>query len=332
MNRAIWDVNQSSVEPSRLAIRSHLTSDDPIVRFIAASKLFESGDDSGYGVLVDLLSMEHPLPYHELDIRIWAIRMLQQYRRYEAIGEIQNFFDKTKNIDALSAILHLARDSAQVDPRFSYPDASVPPATTVSNLTLKDKKSAAELAKVVFDDPQCPSIWHERSRQICAWAVLREGREEPYFSYLRDQSERAIRADEDEIQGKQDWKRGFQYYASVQDSEVVEMLVSALDSSDPRIVEIASVNLIYNHHRLELVRPSIVRQLKSGDFDTEMNFLLRLAAAQDDPLIDEAGKIFDQRNSAKLWSRWAELRDGFSIYQWVDGYVAILNKKSEQDD
>jgi len=322
---------RSGLSSTRKNLKRYLEHTDPVVRFYAAKNLYVLGDASGYDALIGILQSGDDVALHKRDLRLWVIDLFRQYREKRATPDIYRFFTKTKSIDAFEALLRLEGKSAPVDPLSAYPDAQTYPSTTVFSLALKNPLLATELASATFEAPKCPDIYAEESRQIAAWALLRAGAGEPYFSYLRDQAEKAISGDRPPAgKDSNQYRKAFGYLASVNGSPVMEVLVRALESSDHRVVQLALVNLIFNHNDLLAARPRLISELKQRMINLGSEFTLQLVAALDDPELQRAANEFSKLDSSGQWRMWSVARKGWPIYNWIDDYVVILNETANK--
>jgi len=322
---------RSGLESTRRSLKRYLEHSAPVVRFLAAKNLYVLGDASGYDALIKIIQSSDSALLHKRDLRLWAIDLLRQYREKRATPDIYRFFTQTKSIDAFNALLRLEGKNAPVDPLSAYPDARPYPSTTVFSLALKNPLLATELASETFEDPKCPDIYAERSRQIAAWALLRAGAGEPYFSYLRDQAEKAISGDRPPAnKDTNQYRKAFEYLASVNGSPVKEVLVRALESSDDRVVQVALVNLIFNHNDLPASRPRLISELEQRTISLGSEFTLQLVAALDDPELQRAANEFTKLDSSGQWRMWSVARKEWPIYNWIDDYVVILNETANK--
>lgn len=322
---------RSGLESARRSLKGYLEQPDPVVRFLAAKYLYVLGDASGYDALIDLIQSGDDVALHKRDLRLWAIDLLRQYREKRATPDIYRFFAQTKSIDAFNALLRLDGKDAPVDPLSAYPDAHPYPSTTVLSLALKNPRLATELASATFENPKCDDIYAEQSRQIAAWALLRAGAGEPYFSYLRDQAEKAISGETPPAgTDTNQYRKAFEYLASVNGSPAKEVLVHALESSDPRVVQVALVNLIFNHNDLPAARPRLIAELEQRTINLGSEFTLQLVAALDDPELQRAANKFSKLDSSGQWRMWSVARKGWPIYNWIDDYVVVLNETANK--
>jgi hypothetical protein len=322
---------RSGLESTRRSLTGYLENSDPVVRFLAAKYLYVLGDSSGYNALIDIIESGDDVALHKRDLRLWAIDLLRQYRDRRGAPEIYRFFTETRSIDAFNALLRLEGSEAPVDPLSAYPDARPYPSTTVFSVALKNPHLATELASATFEDPKCPDIYAEQSRQIAAWALLRAGAGEPYFSYLRDQAEKAISGERPPAgKDSNQYRKAFEYLASVSGKPVKDLLVRALESSDDRVVQVALVNLIFNHNDLPAARPRLISELEQRTINLGSEFTLQLVAALDDPKLEQAANEFSKMDSSGQWRMWSVARKGWPIYNWIDDYVVILNETANK--
>lgn len=272
------------LESTRRSLKKYLEHSDPVVRFLAAKYLYVLGDASGYDALIDIIRSGDDVALHKRDLRLWAIDLLRHYRDGRGAPEIYRFFTETRSIDAFNALLRLEGSDAPVDPLSAYPDARPYPSTTVFSLALKDPHLATDLASATFENPKCPDTYAEQSRQIAAWALLRAGAGEPYFSYLRDQAEKAISGERPPTgNDSNQYRKAFEYLASVNGKPVRDLLVRALESSDDRVVQVALVNLIFNQNDLAAARSRLISELEQRTINLGSEFTLQLVAAWTTP-------------------------------------------------
>jgi hypothetical protein len=57
--------------------------------------------------------------------------------------------------------------------------------------------------------------------------------------------------------------------------------------------------------------------------------MLNIAAQLDDSGIRAAGEAFDQRTGENSWKLYAVERKQWPIYNWIDDYVVVLNKRKK---
>jgi hypothetical protein len=169
-------------------------------------------------------------------------------------------------------------------------------------------------------------IYQQQAKIDAAWAMLRAGEGEPYYSYLMDFAKA-------EISGQQPWngygKNPYEYslkiLASIKSPEIKAMLEGALDSNNTPAVEIAIVNLIFNQGSSDKVKQLILNELneKTSRLD-DWDFIMKIAVLLNDPQINAAGEAFEQRQEQASWSYYED-RKNWSVYTWIDDYVVDLN-------
>jgi len=316
---------RTNLESTRKLLVGYLEHPDPVIRFYAAKYLYVLGDSSSFSTLISIMQLNDGVDLHDRDLRLWAIDLLRQYREKRAVPEIYRFFTETKSIDAFNALLRLGGKNAPVDPLSAYPDARPYPSTTVFSLALKDPHLATELASATFIDPKCPDIYATQSRQIAAWAMLRAGADEPYFSYLEVQAEKAIAAERPPAkEDSNQYRKAFEYLASVSDPRVKALLARSLESTDDRVVQVGLVNLIFNQTGLGDARKRLITELNGRTLNLGSEFTLQLVAALNDPELSQSAENFSRMDSSGQWRLHSVIRKGWPIYNWIDDYVVIL--------
>lgn len=320
---------RSSLEPSRSALKECLKNNDPVIRLYAAEYLYTIGDNTGYDTLITLIKMSGAVDCLGKDVRLRAVNLLKRYREQRAIPEIHRFFLETKAIDAFYALLYLGRDQSLVNPLTAYPDAHPYRSTTVFSLSIYNSKAAEKLAASTFLDPKCPNVYAEESTQIAAWAMLRAGQDEPYFSHLYDQAIKAVAGTRPPGSDCNQYRKALKYISSISDPRVVALLERGLESSDHQVVQVSIVNLIFNQHTLESARKRLIAEINNRTLDLGSEFTFQLAAVLNNTEITKAAERFSEMDSSNEWRLWSIIRKGWPIYNWIDDYVVILNEPSK---
>jgi hypothetical protein len=73
----------------------------------------------------------------------------------------------------------------------------------------------------------------------------------------------------------------------------------------------------------------VLRELRGEQRILGTELMLNIAAQLDDSGIRAAGEAFDQRTGENSWKLYAVERKQWPIYNWIDDYVVVLNKRKK---
>jgi hypothetical protein len=304
------------------ALQSLLTDSDPWVRFQAAEDLYIAGDNSGDDALIDLLKTDHPIrDYDGSDIRTHAAEVLIKYRDKKAINALMNF-DRTPHNDwvvtGLAKMMGPELPEDLIKQIKSYNQTSI----SVYNLSFVSPSLAKDLAQITFSKSKDGT----QAKADAAWALLKAGEREPYYSYLMDYAKKAVVGDFPPPSLPDDcYLFSLKILASMKDAETKSLLEDALASKNIEIVEVALVNLFFNQGGSDEAKQYLLNQFRGPtNLLADSDFDMQLAAVLNDPQINAAAKSVDDRTGTSHWA-YFEDRKNWSVYTWIDDYVVDLN-------
>ncbi len=300
----------------------YLRHDDPEVRLRAASGLLMVDDDSGVGVLREMVRSPEPINAADAsaefrkavedppewllkggDLRTKAAGLLYRYRKVEAAEDIATLARRGVSVGGASLTV-LGRsdllETIERDTRFLFRSA----ASLVDFGIRGDGESQSRLQEV-FETARSPYL-----RTAAAWSLARLTGDSEYVDYLVDN-----------VGGKD--KRVAKYLGSLHTPKATEALVEALGSSDSMTKGYALVNLLFN-------RPKPHPQAVAKLFESLENpksrkkfgwsMVSQCSSLLDNPELNRVIRRSWRDSNLKAW----ETRKNWSPYAWLDDYVLEL--------
>jgi HEAT repeat protein len=275
------------------------------------------GDTSGYATLLAIVQSQDPIPGQEPDIRIRAAVLLAQYGQASATQDIYNLYQSTHNGELMVALVALGAPQAATlaESRGFYSDSyslifygQAGTAGFIPQITAAFQNTTNAAAKIA-----------------AAWALATMTGDQTAVNYLVQTAQDTLSAKGSSISHESVIKD----LGSIQDPQVKPVLESALQSTDPTVVQTAIVNLIYNQGSSDKAVQVIANQLNGSTPPTlPTDFVLNMAnQLQDNPQIQRAGAIFAQHDASGFWQLYTVERKNWPVANWIGNYVVKLNRK-----
>jgi len=327
-HEAIYD-QYSTMDEAMPALKFFLTSSDPWVRYLAAEDLYIAGDDSGCNVLLEILKADHPVRGDGgRDLRVSAAETLEKYHEKKGVNVLIEYLRKNGNLSVKNSGFAILDGLAKMA-KSSLPDDLVrkiendsDPIYVIYNLSFVNPQTIKKLAQKVFEQSKDLSD----VKIDAAWALLKAGEREPYYSYLMDFAKIALAGETQTTAKYADFHfRALKILASIKSPENKAMLEDALNNRNIQIVEIALVNLIYNQGGSDKVKQYLLNQFRGPtNLLADSDFDMQLAAPLNDPEINSAAQSVDDRSESNRWAYFKD-RKNWSIYTWIGDYTVDLN-------
>jgi HEAT repeat protein len=295
----------------------YLNDSDPFVGFLAAKSLYTAGDTSGHDTLLALVTANDALPHGKQDLRVEAALTLAKYRVADAAGGIVALYSKTNYGDLLSALATLGVRAPQAT-QFPF----VPSKSAITEYAIIGASEFISRIVVTFQGTSDPKV-----KNAAAWALARFGQND-YSNYLAEMSQAAIDANPRIGSTVDAHSAALRYLGSLQNPEARQVLESALDSNNPVAVQYATVNLLFNQPGdAEKALQVVAGELRGQQNKLGVELTLQIASQfADDPTIQAAGQVYQQRSDARSWQYYVVQRRNWPIYNWIDNYVVTLNR------
>lgn len=305
-------------------LQSYLTDSNPFVRYNAAHALFTAGDRSGFSMLVALVQSIDPIDGIGQDVRIEAAQTLAKFREMEASASIIDLYSRTRNGDLLTALSRLG---------IRYPQAAqfgfIADSSVLSEYAIIGAAEFIPQITSVFQSSPKPEL-----KSAAAFALATMTSDQAAINYLIETAQPAINAKLGFVGTPAPGQPGFElgqqalkYLGSIQSPQAKQALELALDSQIPSVVQIATVNLIFNQGGSEKANQVVAQALSDGTKNAlGVELSLNIAAQINDPQVQAAGKKFAQQEGSGLWSLYTVERRGWPIHNWIDNYVVKLSK------
>jgi HEAT repeat protein len=308
------------------AMKTHLDSPAPYVRYLAAEALLRVGDQSGVEVLIELLSNEKPVIHEGSDLRLQSARILGNNAISEASLTLQDLYQNTEAGSVLNALAHIQKNSASKQ-LIDAIKAKRSPGFVALNLGLINAEGEKAFLEETFRNPAVPNIYVEQTKAAAAWALARLTVDEKYINFLSESARSAIESDASEGLTYDNSTKAIQYLGSVQSPQAVEVLEAALESQNPVAVQYAAVNLLFNQPNIS----QKAEQLVLDEFRNFPNMLgpelaMQIASKSSSSEIREAAEAYAKRTGSDRWRYWGEERSDWPVENWVYDYVVTLNR------
>jgi len=308
------------------ALQSHLSHPIPFVRCHAAQALYTVGDRSGYSTLVALVQTDGPIAGigHDQDMRVEAARTLAKFRESDAASAISELYGRTNDGVLLEALTKLGSSQA---------------ASLIQAKGFRAESSAIKYyAGHGMDQfiPQIASVFQNTPKQelkvAAAWALATMSGDQSAIDYLIQASQPAIRSGTS-LQDRSAASHALpalKCLGSIRSPQAKQTLEAALDSPIPAVLEVATVNLLFNQGGSEKAVQVVARQLRETPpssrwmrWDLTLNIAAQLT---DHPEIQAAGQVFAQKSETESWWLYTVERKNWPIYNWIDDCVVRLNR------
>jgi hypothetical protein len=310
--RPVWKMKEAIP-----TMQGYLSNTNPYVRYRAAEALYKFGEQSGYSTLLGLVQSPGPVLGVGEDLRIQATTTLAQYRQTNAVNLISDLYLRTQNDEVSQVLANMGVQLPGID-QLPFVESDL---------------AIAEYAKTGITRflPQITDVFHNshkpKVKDAAAWALATMTDDQNAIDFLVQtaqegltESDRARYIDERVI---------IMYLGTIQTSAAKQTLEAALNSSDSGIVEVATVNLLYNQGGSEKAKGVLAEALNLKRMDLDWDFVLRVASQfKNDPKIKEAGEHFAKNDITESWQLWTGDRQNWPIYNWIDGAVIKLNPKT----
>jgi len=311
-------------------MQSYLSNTNPFVRCYAGKALLTFGDQSGYPTLLDLVSLSNPAPGLKggREVRIDAAMTLAQFREVDAAGAITALYEQTHNAELLNALSALG---VQAPEEKNFPFITNP--NTIVQYAQSNDRWFIPQITAVFNNTKKPAL-----KAASAWALATMSGNQDAISYLVQAAQPAIKAQlgvaGTAAPGQPDFLTGLQalkYLGSIPSSQTKAALEAALDSQIPSVVQIATVNLLFNQGGSDKAMHVVAQQLEEATpLDQWMPWELVLSIAaqlNSNPTIQAAGQVFAKKSDDGSWQLYTVERKNWPIYNWIDNYVVKLNTR-----
>ncbi len=299
------------------ALRDFLDSSNQFVRYLAGKYLFVVGDQSGYDTLLALVQSNTPINGTGEDARIQAAEALAQFRQIGAAPAIAALYQQTKNGDLISALATLGSPQAAelTEARGYFSDAS--------SLAFYGQAGATQFIPQIastFNNTQNPAV-----KEAAAWALATMTGDAGATNYLIQTAQAGL--NNPSQMGSGDEKNVISYIGSIQSPAAKQTLEAALNSSDPGVVQVAALNLVFNQGGADQVNQMVAAELTGTTTPLGLDMALNLASQLlADPKIQAAGQTFSQQDGSGAWQRATVTRADWSTYNWMSG-IYISKKK-----
>lgn len=308
----LWPM--SEVVPT---LKEFLNNQDPFVRYLAGETLFKVGDQSGYAILLALVQSGAPIEGIAQDLRIQAAEVLAQYAQIGATQAIYNLYEQTNDGNLIRVLTSLNGEEATsiVQSKGFFADPSA-----MQYYGLADVKQFVPQITSTFYTTQQPGL-----KVAAAWALAMLTDDQNAINYLVQEARTGLndRSKVDDLTER----NAIEYLGTVQTASAKQTLEAALGSSDPTIVQIAIVNLIYNQGGSDKAVQTIANQLTNPTQATlPWDFTLDVASQLTfNPAIQSAGRVFAQQGEAGLWQTYTVERQNWPVNNWIGNYAVKIN-------
>ena len=321
ISRAFHDMVYAGSPPGEVisALKDVLGDSNPFVRYLAAEYLFIVGDQSGYDTLLALVQANMPINGIGVDVRIEAAETLAQFRQTNAAQAICDLYQQTKSGVLISALATLGSpQAAELTEARGY-------FTNPSALIFYGKTGASEFIPRItstYNGTQDPDV-----KAAAAWALATMTGDESAMSYLVQAVQTGL--NNPSQASSVSLRDVVSYLGSIQTPEAKQTLEAALSSSNPQVVQVAALNLIFNQGGSEKVNHMVASELTGPPNPLGLDMALNLAPQMiNDPEVQAAGQFFSQHDGLGAWERATVARRNWSTYNWMSEiYIAKPNKK-----
>ncbi len=309
----LWKMNE--IIPT---LKGFLSDPDPFVRYLAGETLLKVGDQSGSSTLLALVQSPNPVIEDGQDIRIQAANTLAQFRQTDASQAIYALYQQTKNGELVAALQKLIPD--QVGTLITLKDYYNDP-LAIQDYGLENKQQFLPQITSTFQNSSKPDV-----KAAAAWALATMTGDQNAINYLVQTAQAGLSGSSQS--GTVDEKAIITYLGTIQTPAAKQTLEAALDSndSDPSVVRIAAVNLIFNQGGSgkvnQMVASELTGSLNSLGTDLALNLANQLIS---DSSIQTAGEKYSQTDVTGNWQTYTVERKNWPIYNWIDNYVIKLN-------
>ena len=314
--RAFNDMVYAGWPPDQViaALKDFLDNSNPFVRYLAGQYLFVVGDQSGYNALLALVQSNTPLQGLEGagDLRVQAATILAQFRQTDAVSAIAALYSKTPSPDLSQALANLG---AQVPGENQMPFV----ASTLA-ITEYAKGGATQFIPQItstFNSTQNPDV-----KAAAAWALATMTGDQNATNYLVQIAQADL--NNPSQTGSVSERNVISYLGSIQTPAAKQTLEAALSSSDPGIVQVAALNLVFNQGGSSQVNQLVASELSGTPNPLGADMALNLAPQLlNDPQVQAAGQTFSEHDGSGAWQRATVDRANWSTYNWMSGvYIA----------
>jgi len=319
----IWKMNEAIP-----ALKTFLNNPDPFVRYSAGEALLTVGDQSGYPALLALVQASDPIEGIGQDVRIQAAQTLAKFRKAEAAQAIYDLYQKTNAGGLIEALTTL--EASQVKPligvRGFFAESS-----SMKYYVLNGMQKFIPQMTSAFQESPKPEV-----KVAAAWALASMTNNQNALDYLVQTAQPAINAQVGAaglpVKGgnRKAFAAGYdalKYLGSIQTPQSKQTLETALDSQIPSVVQVATVNLIFNQGGSEKANQVVAQALSDGTKNMlGVDLALNLAVQINDPQVHATGQKFAQQEGTGLWQLYTVERKDWPIYNWIDNYVVKLNR------
>lgn len=319
----IWKMNEAIP-----ALKTFLNNPDPFVRYSAGEALLTVGDQSGYPALLALVQASDPIEGIGQDVRIQAAQTLAKFRKAEAAQAIYDLYQETNAGGLIEALTTL--EASQVKPLIGVRGFFAESASMKYYVLNGVQKFIPQMTSAFQESPK-PEV-----KVAAAWALATMTNNQNAFDYLVQTAQPAINAQAGAAGlpakggNREAFAAGYdalKYLGSIQTPQSKQTLETALDSQIPTVVQVATVNLIFNQGGSEKANRVVAQALSDGTKNMlGVDLALNLAAQINDPQVQVAGQKFAQQEGTGLWQLYTVERKDWPIYNWIDNYVVKLNR------
>jgi hypothetical protein len=315
----------AQMDESIPAMKMHLDSTTPYVRYLAAEALLRVGDLSGTEVLIELLSSEKPVLHEGTDLRLQSARILGNHAISEAYPALLDLYQNTEDGSIINALAHIKTSAPEQ--LVEAIKAKRSPGFVALNLGLIDAAGEKAFLEETFRNPAVPNIYMEQTKAAAAWALARMTGEEVYINFLSESANPAIQSDASQGLTYDESTEAIKYLGSVQSPQAVEVLEAALESQNPVAVQYATVNLLFNQSNVsEKAEQFILAELRGSPTIMGTDLTMQIASKSSNPEIREAAEAYARRTGSDRWRYWGKERSDWPIENWVYDYVFALNR------
>jgi len=297
------------------AMKAHLDSSDPFVRYLAAEALLRVGDKSGVDALVSIVQSDAPVAQGDKDLRIAAATTLAMFNVCAAAETIRNLYSKNREGELLKSLSALGIQAHEAE-KWNY----VPSAPAIENYAKEG--STRFIAQIRDTFEQAGDL---ATKNAAAWSLARMTGAEQYVEHLIKTTGSAVEAHSDK-RGFNESTEALRYLGSIQTPAAVDTLEKALLSKNPIAVQYAAVNLLFNQpggsHKAEQF---IIKEFETSPRMLGIDLAMRIASKSGNPEVRSAAQSYAQRTGSDAWRYWGVERADWPVQNWIFDYVVTLN-------